>query len=82
MKKVLLILTLFLTGCDYGLKKELDIKKAELVIKKFNESRKIDSILLRKSNAEHIINIEKKFLFVVNSFNSDFNGVDIYNRKR
>lgn len=75
---LVLIVVFSLNSCDFGLKQELDKECAENLIQErkdnFNETEK------KECNAQEVILVDGDYLFVVNSFNGDFNGY-VYSKK-
>lgn len=74
MKILKYILLLLLVSCDFSLSEELNKPKAEKLILRHINSGVLDSILLIESNARRVVEKNGIYLFVVNSFNGDFNG--------
>ena len=74
MKLLEYIFLLCLVSCNFGLSDEFNKPKAEELIIGHLNTGLIDSILLSESNAQRIIEKNGVYLFVVNSFNGDFNG--------
>ena len=63
-----------LVGCGLLLNNKIDIANAEKFITKHQATQQIDSVLLKKSNAQNIAFNTYGYLFVANSFNGDYNG--------
>ena len=74
MKILKYIFLLSLVSCDFGLSEELNKPKAEELILSHKNTGVIDSILTTESNAQRVVEKNGIYLFVVNSFNGDFNG--------
>ncbi|MBL4754347.1 MAG: hypothetical protein JKY52_12235 [Flavobacteriales bacterium] len=74
MKCLIVTLAVLLTGCDFGLKEDLNITKAELFITRYENTGKVDTLMLNHANADAFEVNRDHYLFVVNSFNGDFNG--------
>ena len=75
MKYLIIILSILLTACSTGLNKEIDKEYAQRLINHHQSSGQIDSTLLEKSNSQKVEhNNYSNYLFIINSFNGDFNG--------
>jgi len=74
MRLSLFLLTFLITACSSPLKQDLNFQEAETLVRLYEKTGKIDSVLLEKSNAQQFISKDGFHLFVVNSFNGDFNG--------
>ena len=61
-------------GCDIPLNNKIDKVEAEKIIKKNLTPSNINQEQLDKCNVDQIIVSDSNYLFVVNSFNGDFNG--------
>jgi len=74
MKILKYIILLCLVSCDFGLSEELNKSKAEELILSHKNTGVIDRILITESNVHSVVEKNGIYLFVVNSFNGDFNG--------
>lgn len=66
------LLFLISYSCSFGLKQEIDKEAAEKLIQQ--GITQFDSSLLEQCNAQAAFFADGNYLFVINSFNGDFNG--------
>ena len=65
-------------SCSWGLKQEIDKEAAENLIQQGIQN--FDQSQLERSNAQNVVFADSDYLFVINSFNGDFNGY-VFSRK-
>ncbi len=80
MKRLKYLMIPLVLSCDIGLSEDLNKTKGKELIDKHLSTGVLDGALLAESNAQKVIEANGDYLFVVNSFNGDFNGY-LYSEK-